>query len=130
LYHEKNRERSAIASSNWAKNNKSRKSYLAGQYRARKIRAIPIWANQKKIDMFYEEANGMSMALGEWYEVDHIVPLQSNLVCGLHCEFNLQILHHKENSSKGNRHWPDMPDEVTAHGASLGVQFHTVRNNS
>lgn len=38
-----------------------------------------------------------------------LVPLHSKVVCGLHCEYNLQILEAKKNIGKGNRHWPDMP---------------------
>jgi hypothetical protein len=41
--------------------------------------------------------------------VDHIVPLVSKFVCGLHCEANLQLLPGPENQRKGNRVWPDMP---------------------
>ena len=46
---------------------------------------------------------------GEDWEVDHIVPLQSNIVCGLHNEFNLQVITKSANSSKRNYYWPDMP---------------------
>jgi hypothetical protein len=46
------------------------------------------------------------------YHVDHIVPLTSDLVCGLHCEANLQIAVGKDNIAKNNRWWPDMWDEL------------------
>jgi hypothetical protein len=45
----------------------------------------------------------------ETWEVDHIVPLQSDIVCGLHNEFNLTVITKKANSEKRNYFWPDMP---------------------
>ena len=71
---------------------------------ARKLEATPAWANLNAIQMIYEQAEQM----GADYQVDHIVPLVSDLVCGLHCEANLQILTRFENQSKSNRFWPDM----------------------
>ena len=81
----------------------------AARWRAALVQATPAWANQKKIAEFYETADGLSMLTGEWYHVDHIVPLQGKTVRGLHCEANLQVLPEVENIRKGNRHWPDQP---------------------
>lgn len=72
-------------------------------------KATPAWARPEKISEFYLTADALSMHTGDMWHVDHIVPLNSPLVCGLHCEHNLQILPASENLSKSNRHWPDMP---------------------
>ena len=37
------------------------------------------------------------------WEVDHIIPLQGENVCGLHVDYNLQYLTPEENGKKGNR---------------------------
>ena len=68
------------------------------------VRATPKWANLDAIRAWYTFA-----AVTPGVHVDHIVPLNSPIVCGLHCEFNLQLLPASENMSKGNRYWPDMP---------------------
>lgn len=83
-------------------------AYSAG-YRAQQIQATPMWASKEKIAEFYRAADFLGMVTGEWHHVDHIVPLQSKLVCGLHWEGNLQVLPGSENQSKGNRSWPNMP---------------------
>lgn len=71
--------------------------------------ATPGWANRSAIAAIYKQARALTQSTGREHHVDHIVPLSSPLVCGLHCEQNLQVLEGLDNSSKGNRHWPDMP---------------------
>ena len=75
---------------------------------ARKKQAVPSWANLDVIATFYELAALLTLETGEKWEVDHIVPLISDRVCGLPCEANLRLLTASENRRKGNRYWPNM----------------------
>lgn len=77
--------------------------------RARLTRAMPKWANPEKIREFYESADALGMLTGEWFHVDHVIPLRGRTVCGLHNEFNLQILPAAENIKKSNKDWPGKP---------------------
>lgn len=81
----------------------------ANKRRAAKLQAMPAWASEGKIRDFYFAAEFLGMVTGEWYHVDHIVPLQGKTVCGLHWEGNMQVLTAPENLRKGNHSWPDMP---------------------
>lgn len=54
------------------------------------------WADMEKIAEIYAKAKELGM------HVDHIIPLKHELVCGLHCEANLQILPPDENIAKRN----------------------------
>lgn len=46
----------------------------------------------------------------EWH-VDHLVPLRHPKVSGLHCAANLRVITAQANRKKGNRVWPDMPEQ-------------------
>jgi hypothetical protein len=76
--------------------NKSIYIARAAKRRASKLKATPKWADLVAIKEIYQTCP-------DGYHVDHIIPLQNPLVCGLHCEFNLQHLSAKENLSKGNK---------------------------
>lgn len=78
-------------------------------YRAQKLKATPRWASSKAILAMYKEANEKTMQTGVPHQVDHIVPLRSPKVCGLHCEANLQVIPALLNNAKNNLYWPDSP---------------------
>lgn len=78
---------------------------------AAKLRATPLWANDFFIKEAYHLAKIRTEITGFNWHVDHLVPLRNKLVCGLHCEYNLQVIPASENISKSNKYWPNMPEE-------------------
>jgi len=83
-----------------------------GIARRRKVRrAKAAWSSWSDMRMLTSWAKAMSVFHREPYVVDHIVPLSSPKVCGLHCSANLQVIPKHVNDSKGNAWWPDMPCE-------------------
>jgi hypothetical protein len=77
-------------------------------FRRRRFRdATPPWLTRKQkseIRDLYRIAITMSRTTGERYVVDHIVPLQSDVVCGLHVPWNLRVITQVENLLKSNKH--------------------------
>jgi hypothetical protein len=71
------------------------KNYSVMSRKAQKLKATPKWADLDKIKEIYRNRP-------EGYHVDHIIPLVSSRVCGLHVEHNLQYLPASENIRKKN----------------------------
>lgn len=69
-------------------------------------RALPKWVDLQNIQFVYELCEKISKETGIKHNVDHIIPLQSSLVCGLHCLENLRIITETENKRKGNKFPP------------------------
>lgn len=79
------------------------------RYCASRINATPAWADPVLILAFYKQADALNKQHGKGaHHVDHIVPLRSRWVCGLHTHHNLEVLSCADNCRKGNRKWPDM----------------------
>jgi len=75
--------------------------------RRRKHReATPKWlttAQKSAMREIYKIAITMTKTTGEQYVVDHIVPLRSDEVCGLHVPWNLRVITQEENLAKSNK---------------------------
>lgn len=78
--------------------------------RAAEKRAMPAWADCDKMMAFYVEAVRLTRETGIAHHVDHIYPLQSKIMCGLHCEINLQVVPATVNQRKKNKP-PEIDEE-------------------
>lgn len=94
---ERNPERAKEIVENWRIKNLHLKRFYCATRRAKKLQATPKWADLERIKEFYKSCP-------KGYEVDHIVPLNNELVCGLHTMENLQYLTIKANREKGNKY--------------------------
>lgn len=118
-YRTDNRERENSRCSAWYSSNKDRHKRGVIKYRstekgraaalancrhrqATKTRSVPPFANRAAIRAVYRKARELSKTLGVKLVVDHVIPLRSPLVCGLHCESNLQLLADDLNVAKSN----------------------------
>lgn len=84
----------------WNQNNPDKLAAIRVRRRYNERQAIPKWLTQahlNEIQAIYLAAKETNM------EVDHIIPLQSKYVCGLHVPWNLQLLTSIQNKKKGNK---------------------------
>ena len=84
------------------------KNICNAQRRATKRCAFVKWADSKAIKSFYKEARELTLLTGIQHHVDHIYPLTSDIVCGLHVEHNLRVITATENIRKSNKFIEDI----------------------
>lgn len=92
--------------SKYARENPAWKAFTVAKRRAALKNAIPSWvtpAEQKKMRDLYKLAKSLSEETGTPHEVDHIYPLQSRIMCGLHVPENLQVVTRSHNRKKSNK---------------------------
>ena len=100
-WYKENRQAKILQSRQWQKDNPKTHAAYKAKRRADKLSATPPWADLERIKRFYQNCP-------EGYHVDHIIPLQHPLICGLHVSENLQYLTAEENMKKGNRFIPEL----------------------
>lgn len=96
----------------WLDNkNLSHKRARSTRYYTKLFQAWPEWcAADPEFKRIYQRARVMRQR-GFRVNVDHIVPLCSDIVCGLHVPWNLTYLVDTDNFSKGNTWWQHHPFE-------------------
>lgn len=79
---------------------------LVNVRRRRHRQATPAWLTQEQRDaikQLYIQAQKLTELTGVRYEVDHIIPISHDDVCGLHVPWNLQVIPKEENLKKSNK---------------------------
>lgn len=90
----------------YSKANPEKMAALLAKRRAAKLQRTPKWLSADDfwlIEQAYEIASLRSKATNIAWHVDHIYPLQGELVSGLHVPTNLQVIPWFENLSKANK---------------------------
>ena len=90
----------------WRVSNRARCAANVAKYRASKKHRTPPWLTEEDLSViraYYRVAAKLTEVTGEPYHVDHIIPLQGELVSGLHVPSNLQVIRGIDNLAKGNR---------------------------
>jgi 5-methylcytosine-specific restriction endonuclease McrA len=90
----------------WKRNNVLQVRADTKARRRRHRIATPKWLTRRQkseIRQLYQIAMTMTKTTGEQYVVDHIVPLRSEFVCGLHVPWNLRVITREENLAKSNQ---------------------------
>lgn len=82
--------------------NKAKYNAAIRKRQAAKLQRTAAWADEDRVQWFYDEAQRLEELTGIKFHVDHIIPLQGELASGLHVESNLQLLTCYENWSKNN----------------------------
>jgi hypothetical protein len=86
----------------YQKANPGKVSARAMRRHAARLKATPAWSDPQAIAAIYDECARINRETGVRHQVDHIIPLRSDRVCGLHVAHNLQILTATENRHKSN----------------------------
>jgi len=103
IYRDDNRAKISQRGKSWmARNAHKIRSYTNNRHAFLKL-AKPRWASAEEIKRIYDKAAELTARTGLRYTVDHIIPLINKIVCGLHCEDNLQIMLLTENVRKNNK---------------------------
>jgi hypothetical protein len=112
-YREQYRDRRIESQRKYVENNRDKVRVNSLKYQYKRKAALTAYYTDELTEFAFEEARELCKlreeSTGFSWEVDHVVPLISHKVCGLHNWTNFAVIPASENRSKQNRYWPDMP---------------------
>lgn len=102
-YELKNSEQRKLRMVEYRKRNKVKGRLNLANRRARKRNATLDMELMESFKVIYERCKKHEEVTGITFNVDHIIPLKNDNVCGLHVPWNLQILTFSDNMKKSNK---------------------------
>lgn len=87
----------------WRQENPEKARAQVRLRQARQKNATPDWINPSEFIPIYWLAATKTEFFGIKYEVDHIIPLSHENVCGLHVPWNLRVITAEDNRRKNNK---------------------------
>lgn len=106
IHNRNNKDKYQDRISKYDKTHKAEKCAREAFRRAQKLKATPPWLtkeHKEEIKAMYIHSAELSELTGIIHHVDHIMPLISKVVCGLHVPWNLQVIPAEDNLKKSNK---------------------------
>jgi len=85
----------------WIRNHKGHR------YIVQLVLSAPPWVDRSALRRLEYRAQCVTEMTGVLHEIDHVVPLNHPLVCGLTVPWNLEIVPARVNGAKSNKFAPD-----------------------
>lgn len=130
-YRKRNIEKLREWDREYTKRNSIKGKVVKSIRRATKRNAMPSLqpiTYRKDIESFYALAKWMEEITGDVFHVDHIYPLTSDFMCGLHLPQNLIVLTASDNLFKSNTWWPGQLDCQRGKGKSHQWWIEAMKN--
>ena len=113
--YERTREKHLAQKRIYRQTNRAKVNALGKSYKIRKKNRVPKWVDKEHMWLIkeaYELAQLRTNQFGYTWHVDHIIPLQGELVSGLHVIENLQVIPGIENIKKKNKFEIDDANQI------------------
>ena len=105
-YRKNNPEKIKETQVNWSNKNIAKINANNRKRKAAKKHRTPAWLTEidfERMENEYKLAAILTKLTGTKWEVDHIIPLRSPDVCGLHVPWNLRVITQEANLKKSNK---------------------------